>query len=141
MNAREYIASGLFIHDDLVTRCAAVVGGLPDMWNRDQKISPVLLCWPEVPVKGSDGSSIDDVCVLDLTDIQEEERPDVIRQMSRRTKAYGLFFVEQKAGAVHASFETQHGSRTWTLPIRRHGDVLVLEEPVVVTVGVLWTRG
>lgn len=144
MDARQYIVSEQFIHDDLLDRAAAVVRKLPDMWNRDKKISPVLLCWPETPVKGSDGSSIDDVCVLDLTDASEEERPDLIRQMVRRSKAYGLFLVEQKKDTVRAAFETRLGSRTWTLPIRRHGEVVVLEAARVVTdgnaVGVLWKQ-
>lgn len=144
MDARQYIVTERFIHDDLYNRSAAVVRKLPDMWLRDKKISPVLLCWPESPVKGTDGSTIDDVCVLDLTDIAEAERPDVIKQMARRAKAYGLFFVEQKEGAVHAAFETRQGSFTWTLPIRRHGEVVVLEPAQTVTdgpaVGVLWKR-
>lgn len=145
MDARQYIVTQQFIHDDLLDRSAAVVRKLPDLWNRDKKIAPVLLCWPETPVKGSDGSSIDDVCVLDLTDIAEGERQDVIRQMTKRTKAYGLFFVEQKKDAVLAAFETRMGSRTWTLPIRRHGEVIVLEAARVATdgpaVGVLWRQG
>lgn len=131
MNARDYIASEQFIHDDLLRRAEQVVQRLPAWWRRDGHVRPVLLCWPGEPVQGSDGTTIDDVCALDLTNVPIEARTDAITQMIARTRAYGLFFVEQLPGAVRAVFETRHGSRGWERRIFDHGGVLVLEDAVM----------
>ena len=55
-----------------------------------------------------------------------EERPAAIVAAARRCKAYGLLMTEQLATDIRLIFESAHGTRTWRIPIKRHGDIQVL---------------
>jgi hypothetical protein len=141
METRDYIASELFIHDDLLFKAEAAVNKLYEIWKNEGRIEPSLLTWPAEPVPSERGEPITNVCCLQLPE-RFEERATAIRLMVERTKAYGLFLVEQQEDNVRALLETPHGTRCWNIPIHRSGDVNVLGHPVVTNnrenVGLLW---
>lgn len=52
-----------------------------------------------------------------------------MRETAKKTKAWALMLCEQRTQAVVVVFESPLGTRSWHLPISRHGDTLVLEGP------------
>lgn len=116
---------------------------LPGMFQRDKKICPQFFTWPAETVTLESGESHEDIFVLELERVPTNDWSATLRQAVAVSKAYGLLLVEQKAETVKAIFESHHGSRAWTFPIRRHGDVKILLSPKVTTdlesVGILWS--
>lgn len=140
-SVHDYIASELFIHDDLLFKAEAAVNKLYDIWKKEGRIDPSLLTWPAEPILSEKGQPITSVCCLQLPE-RVEERTIAIRQMVERTQAYGLFLVEQRGDNVRALLETPHGTRCWNIPIHRSGDRDMLGQPTVTdnreSVGLLW---
>ena len=138
----EYITSERFIHDELIRRAERSVNHIPNLWRKLGKIPPTALSWPAAAVKTDDGEEVDGVISMELP-IEESDRSHALRELVKRTKPYGLLLIEQHGKhEVRALFETHHGSRSWSLPIRRHGDVNVLGTPIVKedteSIGILW---
>lgn len=138
---KEYVLSGRFIHDELASRCLAAVNKLYDLWRTDKRIMPTLLLWPTDSVRATDGSRFSGVVFTALSE-NKTERTSEIRNAVTQCNAYGLMLTEQLEETVRVIFETQHGTRTWRLPIKNHGDVQILGRPSVSdnteAIGVLW---
>ena len=137
-----YISSERFIHDELIRRAQRSVNHLTKLWRRNGRISPVALSWPAESVKLEDGRDFDGIITMPLP-TDEAERMSALKQLVAETKAYGLLLIEQRGNKeIKAIFETHHGSKSWALPIKRHGDVWVLGKPKektdVESVGLLW---
>ncbi len=141
---RDYIVSERFIRDDLMMQSQALVDQLPARFTRDGKIYPTAFSWPAETVKMEDGTLHEGICFLSLDGEDPKNWSKLLRDFVQRTKAYGLLFIEQKPAEVVAIFESHHGSHGWHFPIRRHGDVNVLELPArttdVESVGLLWSQ-
>jgi len=137
----DYINSERFIHDELCHRAASAVAAIPGIMERYQYIEPNLLLWPSEPLKTKEGASHDRIIYHTLPK-DPAEMTKAIKNAVRATKPYALLLVEQQGVFVRAIFESRHGSCAWTLPIKNHGDVLVLEPPEVTRnkqcIGVLW---
>ena len=124
-STRKYLASGQFIHDELVLRCNEVVAKLYDLWKKSQRIDPGVLAWPETTVMDDGGYPIDGIVSLPLP--AETERHDsILRKLVERVSPYGIFVVRQEPHRVRAILETPKGTRTWIIPIERSADVYVL---------------
>lgn len=139
----EYLASEKFIHDDLVAKAQAAVNHLYVIWKNEGKIEPSLLTWPAEAVVSESGEKIDGVCCMSLP-MPAADRTSAIRLMVEKTKAYGLFLVEQvEKNKIRALLETPLGTRCWNIPIMRSGDVDILGAPTVTdnreNVGLLWS--
>lgn len=137
-----YVTSERFIHDDLRRYCATSIETLYTIWKKDKRVDPLLLTWPSIPIEDDEGRPIKDVCACELPK-DALARRDMIRKMVDRTKAYALFLVEERVEMVKAILESAHGTRSWTLPVRRSADVRVLGKPAVKDnvdfVGLLWS--
>lgn len=122
---RKYLASGQFIHDELVARCNGVVEKLYDLWKKSRRVDPGVLAWPETTVMDDEGYPIDGIVSLQLP--EETERHDnLLRKLVERVSPYGLFVVRQETHRIFAILETPRGTRSWTIPIERSADILVL---------------
>lgn len=137
---REYY-SERFIHDELCRRSEKGVSSLRERWKTNGRVEPFFLAWPAEIVKAHDGSLINDVCKLELPEVKEKWA-DLFRQAVELTKAYAILLCEQKEDGVKVILESPHGTRCWTLPVERHGDVYVLGKTSikdnVESVGLLW---
>ncbi len=140
MELREYIVSEKFIWDDLIAKGEEAVRKVREQWRRSKTMPRMLIAWPSQFLHGSDGSTITDVVSFAIPDGVPTFRAAV--ELAREAKAYALLLVEQDKDAVKVILESHHGSRSWVLPIRRHGDVDVLEKEEAATdtesIGVLW---
>jgi hypothetical protein len=140
--SKEYILSERFIHDELRRRCEAALPTLYNHWRKDRRIYPYLLMWPNDTVRTRSGDSFNGVVFTELS-MDATERKEQVKRAAGECNAYGLMLTEQLEDAVRVIFETEHGTRTWRLPINDHGDVQVLGAPVVKdnaeSIGVLWT--
>lgn len=138
-----YYTSERFIHDDLVRLAEAGLKGVYQRWGKEQRIDPFVVTWPAEPVPDDSGQLVSDLCVLELPEDREKWNPLMLEAI-RRTKAYGVLLVEQRKEDIRAILETRHGSRCWTVPIVRNGDVFTLKKPEVTSdresLGFLWQR-
>jgi hypothetical protein len=138
----DYYVSERFIHDDLVQRAQATVELLYSLWKkRNGKIDPLLLTWPAEPVKDDSGQMLDGVCGMELP-TSPGEKNEAIRKLVQRTKAYALFLADRTEDHIKCILETPHGTRSWTIPIRKSGNDEVLGEARVADdkecLGLIW---
>jgi hypothetical protein len=60
----------------------------------------------------------------------------------QKTEAYALLLVEQREQAVVVIVESNHGSKSWHIPVENHGDVSALGKPTervdTDAIGILW---
>jgi hypothetical protein len=130
-----------FIHDELVRRADQGIKGIYNAWKDDGRVDPFIAGWPSEKLLDSDGVIIDGICMKNLP----KDRSTWSEELSEfvlHTKAYALLLVEQQHDSVIAILESQHGTRSWTIPIYRSGDRDVLGEPKVEddtrSIGLLW---
>lgn len=139
---KEYFASGRHIHDELCKRCLPAVNSLYDAWRTDKRIHTSLLLWPSESVRNQHGDPFSGV-IFHAIDGSVGTRVAEVTRAAKACDAYALLLVEQLDDAVRAIFESEHGTRTWRLPIKNHGDVQVLGRPIVrdnaESIGVRWT--
>lgn len=140
MELREYIVSEKFIWDDLIAKSEEAVRKVREQWRRSKTMPRMLVAWPAQFLKGSDGSVITDVVSFAVPDGVPTFKAAV--ELAREAKAYALLLVEREGDKVKVVLESRHGARSWVMPIRRHGDVNVLEKEEAATdsecIGVLW---
>ena len=110
-------------------------------FRRDKFILPTLLIWPADSVKSLDGNLFTGVIFTELSTDNVVRRQE-IKDSILRTAAFAALATEQLPDAVRMIFESGHGTRTWRLPIRNHGNVQVLERTPprdnIESLGVLW---
>jgi hypothetical protein len=125
------IKSERFIHDSLLKRAEDMLEAVRRSWNQGEEIDPLVVSWPGEGIRTDDGRLIDGPCIGNLRPVLEKKRPAAIAEFARRTKAYGLLFIEPRAKVeVRAVFETPHGAREWSIALERHGDVWLATRPV-----------
>lgn len=133
-----------FIHDELRRRAEQAVNHLRELWKEHRKIDPILLLWPAEPVQTKEGVMFEGCVYCELPAAESERRATILKALER-IRPYAVLLVEQHELDVKAIFETHQGTRTWTLPIKRHGDVRVLYDPKMAddeeSLGLLWRRG
>jgi hypothetical protein len=136
----DYFTSERFIHDDLLREAADGIPSIYQSWREHGRITPFAIAWPEKSLRGDDGSVIERHVLIPL-----EEEPDIQRALKKavlRVHPYALLLTEQREDEVRVVFETKHGSKSWTFPIKQHGPDRVLGEVVEETdkhaVGLLW---
>ncbi len=138
---KDYIRSERFIHDELLLRCVPLVAKVRELWRRNKRIYPTILLWPTDSVKTTAGEKFTGV-VFDALKEEGAARREEIQRAAAACGAYAVLITEQLETDVRMVFESVHGSRTWRLPIKEHGDVQVLGQATVrddaESVGVLW---
>lgn len=129
----------LFIHEELLRRATHSVNKIPDLWRTDHAIYPTILLWPENSVQTTSGTPFSGVVFSELPDVA---RSEYIARVVSQVGAYAVLVTEELSDCVRCVFETKHGTASWRLPIKYHGDVRVLGAAVKQTnsesVGVLW---
>jgi len=142
---KEYINSGLYIHDYLVTYIDGMLLRLRDAIHKGLRVNPVVMFWPRTAIKDDAGKRVDRVVMMDMTEEMMRDKLTHIRGGIERTGAYGFLLLTPEEEEVKAVLETPNGTETWHLKKERHGDITVLKEPVKVhnqdSFGVLWTQG
>lgn len=139
---KEYIQSGRFIHDELLRRCEPLADKVMAQFKRDRCIHPTLLIWPTDTVRTTSGDYFSGVVFTELVQEPDKRRQDV-RDAIIRTAAFAALLTEQLETDIRLIFESEHGTRTWRLPIKNYGGVQVLERSKprdnAESIGVLWT--
>ena len=140
---RQYISSERFIHDVLLERSENLVKKIQDDWKAGNKPFPLLITWPAETITSRDGKPIDNVCLCYMGK-DKQTWTSTMHGMVARTRAYGMLLVDPGPKEVKLIFETTHGTRAWTIPVERHGDVDVLgavqRQDDVECIGLLWNR-
>lgn len=138
---QEYIQSGRFIHDELLRRCELLIVKVVQLFRQDKRVYPSMLIWPVDTVMATNGTKFSGVIFTELS-VDQELRKVEVRESILRCLAFGALVTEQLDDCVRLIFESQHGTRTWRLPIKDYGGIQVLEHPQVhdnaESIGVLW---
>lgn len=138
---KDYITSERFIHDELMRRCQAAVKQVYTFWKQHRKVHPTLLLWPGDSLRIPGNPEFTGVVFLALPELVEE-RPAAIIAAAKRCSAYGMLMTEQLETDIRLLFESAHGTRTWRIPIKRHGDIRVLGPPSMKdnteSIGIKW---
>lgn len=133
--------SGLSMHERFGEVAERVLEKVYSAWAARLKFVDVLVTWPARPVVADDGTYIDNHCILPLPG---DDRDAAIRAMVLRTDARALLLLERRQDDVFLLLETPAGTKSWKVPIRRHGDVYSLGSPTVKTdverIGLLYTK-
>lgn len=112
------------------------------MFRKDRRVYPTLLIWPADAVKAIDGSPFSGVVFTELSE-DPDVRKEEIKTAMMRSLAFAALVTEQLETDVRMIFESGHGTRTWRLPIKNHGDIQILGRAVqrdnAESIGVLWT--
>ena len=111
--------------DELLPDAARIVELSLDYYRAEHTIAPFAVVWLAEPARSDDGTPLNSV----FCELSDQDSMQVLRTLLARTKARGLVLVQPHDNAFFAVFETTHGARSWTVPLERHGDVLVLASP------------
>lgn len=88
------------------------------------------------------GCKTESVLPFDIPE-NKKEWPFVLHRLVTEYKAYAILLVEQKTVEILVIVESPHGTKSWHIPIRNHGNVQVLDDPIektdVDTIGLLWS--
>jgi len=61
--------------------------------------------------------------------LEAGQRRDKILEAAKACNAYALLLTEQLEDSVRMLLESEVGTRSWRFPVKRHGDVYVLDQP------------
>ena len=99
----------------------------------------MLISWPAEHLR-VDGKTITDTVSFAVPTEMPMFKAAV--ELAKVTKAYALLLIEREGDVVRVILESHHGTRSWKMPIRRHGDIDVLEKEEAAqdseSIGVLW---
>jgi len=131
-----------FIWKDLIFRAKHAVDHVKQVWRKEHDYPRMIFSWPSEHLKTKGGTVITHLVSFAIPDEMETFKAAV--ELATKTKAYGLLLVDKVDGNLKVVLESRHGTRCWTMPIRRHGDVTVLERgrasENTECIGVLWRR-
>lgn len=139
---KDYPKDESFIWKDLIVRAEKAVESVRKAWRKNQSQPRMLFSWPASHLVDKDGIEVTDLVSFAIPDGMPTFKAAV--EMARRTEAYGLLLIEQRDKELKLILESHHGTRSWTFPIRKHGDVWALEKESAADntdcIGVLWRR-
>lgn len=131
------------LHDALILLVEKNLTSLEASWRTQKKIQPFMLSWPQEPISDDEGEIIDNVVLMELP-ADKQERKKEVTELVFRTKPCALLLCEQLGDKVLVIFESPLGTKSWTYPLRKHGDVTVLgsksSRENTESIGLLWSR-
>lgn len=123
---RDYIISERFIWDDLLARAKFASKEVKKKWKKKRSIPTMVLAWPAETIKDDKGEPLSGIISLEVP--KEVPLMTALMDMTVRTKPYALLVCSVTNEELRVVIESHHGVRSWTTPIKRHGDVRVLGE-------------
>ena len=138
---QEYNHGSRFIHEELLRRCETLADRVIKLFRNDKRIYPHLLIWPSDTVRATDDTQFSGVIFTELSE-DPALRKEEVKNAILRTAAFAALVTEQLETDIRMIFESGHGTRTWRLPIKNHGDIQILGRAVqhdnAESIGVLW---
>jgi hypothetical protein len=120
MKTKEYLDSGWFVHDCITEYVDQFLTRAADMVRAGTKMTPLLIFWPEHPVKTDDAKVVTHTVLMEVSD--SDDVKDLAKRGAKRTSAYGVLFFKHNENELHAVLETQRGSDTWSAKVQKRGD-------------------
>jgi hypothetical protein len=129
-----------FIWDDLISRGSVAVDQVRKLWRKERYVPRMAFSWPSEHLPTKDGKIITHIVSFAIP--RGMSTFDGVLLLAKRTKAYAVLLIEKQNDTLDVLLESPHGTRSWALPIRRHGDVDVLEKEKASKdaryLGILW---
>jgi hypothetical protein len=131
-----------FIWDNIVERVEKVsIPRVHKMWKEDRRIPTMLFSWPSVHLRSSDNKTTI-THLVSFVPPREVNLMDSALFFARKTEAYALLLVRREGNEIKIVVESAHGSKSWKIPVERHGDVEVLGKAKAAEnadhIGILW---
>lgn len=127
-------------HAGLLKEAAKLVEKMKQIWSDEGLVEAYAFSWPAPQTRSDDGTLVQDLVMMA---VPKEGELIALRRFVERTRARGLLLIREEGSTIIALFETQHGARSWIVPIERRGDYWALSTPVVEdnrrSVGILWS--
>ena len=138
------MADGRLLHDAIAKKAALGLKSLYAIWRRDKKISPFIIAWPLLELDFKNCLPTDSEVVVDLPE-NKGTWPAILGRILKDTDPFAVLLAQQKEKEVILVLESEYGSSSWHIPIRKHGADLVLGQPSAKTdtdvLGLLWKAG
>ena len=138
--SKEHLKSEDFIWRDLIRYAQHAVTVVRAAWKKERDYPRVLIAWPSEHLHFESGRIIKNTISFAIPD--EMSTKQAAAEMAQKTGAYALLLVEKRGQDLKIILESPHGARCWSLPVERHGDVLVLGKELASEdldcIGVLW---
>ncbi len=126
----------------IVRASEGILENVRDMWKKRHEVPRVIFSWPSEDLETTDksGKVITHMVTFHIPEGMNTRDAAVV--VTQHTKPYAMLVLEREGKDVRLLLESFHGTRCWRLPIRRHGDVDVLEKEKATTdterLGILW---
>lgn len=94
-------------------------------YKKTRRVEPFCVTWPGEAVQTDTGGTLEQPVLCDLRGVPAEQRHEVVKKMTMRTKAFAMVLIEERDSAIKVVFESKLGARAWVTPLNHHGDVRV----------------
>jgi uncharacterized protein YfaQ (DUF2300 family) len=110
-------------------------------WREHREVHPTLLIWPGDSLRAVGDPEFTGVVFMALSE-DAADRPAQMVAAAAKCKVYALLLTERKGDVIRMLFESEHGTRTWTIPIQTRGDIQLLGRASIKdnaeSVGIKW---
>ena len=138
---QDYLKDEEIIWKDLIARAELALRSVRARWRKEKHFPRAIIAWPGEPVRDDEGQLVE-VVFMDVPEKVEIHK--VLRTLTQRVKPYAILYIEPASTCIKIILESPHGARCWVMPIRRHGDVNVLEKEIATvnqeSLGLLWRK-
>lgn len=123
----------------IYTHAEKSVGEVRKLWRANRRVDRMLMAWPSEFLQTESGV---------ITHIVSFAVPDGMAMfegavaLATQAKAFALMSIDRQDNTIKIILESPRGTRSWIIPISRHGDIEVLEKEKAAKntdwIGVLW---
>jgi hypothetical protein len=138
------MVAGRTLHDAIAKKAALGLKSIYATWKRHKKLTPFVLVWPTSDLNFKECLPTESEVVVDLPEDSAAWTP-ILLKLFEDTDPFAVLLAQQKGGEILLVLESEYGTSSWHIPIRRHGPDRVLGQPSEKAdedcLGLLWRAG
>jgi hypothetical protein len=138
------MVAGRALHDAIAKKAALGLNAIYATWRKHGKLTPFILVWPLDDLNFKGCLPTDSEIVVDLPEDSKAWTP-ILLKLFEDTAPFAVLLAQQKEEEILLVLESECGTSSWHIPIRKHGPDVVLGQPSTKTdadcLGLLWKAG
>lgn len=139
------MSDGRDVHDAIAKKAALGLNAVYAIWKKYKRLRPFIVAWPLQALDFSNKCLPTNTEVtLDLPP-KAAAWPAALAQFLKDNEPFAVLLAQQKKEEIVLVLESEYGSSSWHIPIRKHGPDRVLGQPSAKTdadcLGLLWRAG